>query len=280
MVHFFVPIRPGQARGIPWMAPALTAFAFAARWKQATVLAAEHAANQALVWYSEDDDGRDPDSEWAGDEIETAAGVQVTAARGWKPMQVDAKHPNAQFEMLRRAMYGDAGRWAAMPHNMVLLDSADHNYASGRLDAQPFYRANLRRRAWLESIGLNHWFARWYSEARRARPWGRQAPVEPPEIRWDWPGYRHVDPLKEASAQSIRLRSGTTNLTTECAEEGHDAMEILATRARELAEIQRLANEYGLSPQMVDLLATGQASTSAEGGTQHGPADSNIEDDE
>ena len=61
--------------------------------------------------------------------------------------------------------------------------------------------------------------------------------------QWFWDGMEHVDPLKEANAQRVRLENNTTTLARECARNGEDWEEILRQRAQE----KNLMNELGLT---------------------------------
>jgi len=57
-----------------------------------------------------------------------------------------------------------------------------------------------------------------------------------------WDGFAHVDPVKEAKAQSIRLASETTTLAEECSAEGRDYAKVMRQRAQE----QRMRKKLGL----------------------------------
>ena len=67
-------------------------------------------------------------------------------------------------------------------------------------------------------------------------------PVAEWKWRWIWQGWEHVDPTKEADAQTIRLMNNTTTLSDECARSGDDWRRVLRQRAAEKA----LARELGL----------------------------------
>jgi capsid protein len=67
-------------------------------------------------------------------------------------------------------------------------------------------------------------------------------PVAEWKWRWIWQGWEHVDPTKEADAQTIRLANNTTTLSDECARNGDDWRRVLRQRAAEKA----LAKELGL----------------------------------
>jgi len=63
------------------------------------------------------------------------------------------------------------------------------------------------------------------------------------ETAWFWDGMPAIDPLKEANAVEIRLRTGVTTLAQEYAAQGLDWEEALRQRAREV----ELMRELGLS---------------------------------
>ena len=64
---------------------------------------------------------------------------------------------------------------------------------------------------------------------------------------WFWDGQEHVDPMKEANAQRVRLESRTTTLATEYARQGKD----WETELRQIAKEQKLMDELGIAQQDV-----------------------------
>ena len=65
--------------------------------------------------------------------------------------------------------------------------------------------------------------------------------------QWFWDGHEHVDPAKEAAAQSQRLASNTTTLASEYARQGKDWETELRQRAKEM----KLMKELGLATQPI-----------------------------
>lgn len=60
---------------------------------------------------------------------------------------------------------------------------------------------------------------------------------------WFWDRQEHVDPLKEANAQRVRLESRTTSLASEYARQGKD----WETELRQIAKEQKLMDELGIA---------------------------------
>ena len=61
-----------------------------------------------------------------------------------------------------------------------------------------------------------------------------------PTTQWYWDGFEHVDPVKEANAQAIKLQSGTTTYSIEYGKQGRDWEEAFEQRAREKAKMDEL----------------------------------------
>lgn len=107
---------------------------------------------------------------------------------------------------------------------------------------------------WLEEQGS--------ATAGAVREWATAAEKDNVEAvflsphQWFWDGHEHVDPKKEADAQSVRLENHTTTLAYEYARQGRDWEVELRQRAKEKA----LLKELGLS-----VAAPTQTETEQEG---------------
>jgi capsid protein len=110
-----------------------------------------------------------------------------------------------------------------MPFNVAAANSSEYNYASGRLDWQVYFRMIRTVRAWIVEHLLDRVFFTWLREAQLITAM-RLPPIDSDRLmtQWFWPGSEHVDPMKEAGAQNLRLRSFNTNLAAEHAAQGRD----------------------------------------------------------
>ena len=133
-----------------------------------------------------------------------------------------------------------------MPYNVAAGDSSSYNYASGRLDHQVYFKSIRVDQDHIESIALDRVLLAWLDEAVRIPgllPEGLGPFIDWPH-EWFWDGEEHVDPLKEANAQAVRLQSNTTTLANEYARSGQDWETQLRQRAKEVA----LMRELGIGP--------------------------------
>src|SRR5690606_28500781 len=97
-------------------------------------------------------------------------------------------------------------------------NSSGYNYASGRLDHQMYFKAVRVEQAHLEAVVLDRILAAWLAEAALI-PGYLPSPTGGPfaEHTWFFDGHEHVDPLKESSAQALRLANHTTTYADEYA---------------------------------------------------------------
>ena len=251
MIHLFRPERPGQIRGIPEIMPALPLYAQLRRYTLAVIAAAETAADLAALLQTQAAP-EDPDDIEPLDAFDLERRSILTLPRGWTAQQMKAEQPTTTYQMFKREIINEIARCLGMPYNIAAGDSSGYNYASGRLDHQTYFKAVDVDRDYLETSAMEPLFERWWEEASLipgVLPDSLADLPEPPRHDWRWGGHEHVDPLKEANAQGVRLVNLTATLADECEKDGKDWEEVLAQRAKELGitvqklqelEVQRL----------------------------------------
>jgi lambda family phage portal protein len=246
VVHWYRCDRPGQARGIPDIMPALPLFAQLRRFTLAVLAAAETAADFAGILYTDAPANGEADSAEPFEPIELEKRALVTMPGGWKMSQLEAEQPVATHEMFVRVILREIARCLNVPLNVASGDSSGYNYASGRLDHQTYFKSIRVEQSHLECVVLDRILSAWLDEAVLIP--GLIPSGLPPFTTWDhqwfWDGREHVDPSKEASAQATRLANHTATLAEEYARRGLDWEEQLRQRAKEVA----LMTELGLAP--------------------------------
>jgi len=242
MVHWFRADRPGQSRGLPDILPALPLFAQLRRYTLAVIAAAESAANIAIFMKT----SAPPNGEAA--EVEPMATMEfepnmaVFGPEGWEPSQIRAEQPATTYSEFKHEILNEIARCLNMPFNVAAGNSSGYNYASGRLDHQTYFKSIRVEQAHLEDVVLDRLLDAWLREAVRVPgllPPAARALDDYPH-QWFWDGHEHVDPAKEASAQSERLANHTTTLAHEYAKQGKDWETELRQRAKEIALIKEL----------------------------------------
>jgi len=249
MLHLFRADRPGQARGIPDLLPALPLFAQLRRFTLAVLAAAETAADFAGILYTDAPPNGEADAVEPMDTIELEKRALLTMPGGWKMTQLQAEQPATTYAEFKHEILNEISRCLNMPYNIAAANSSGYNYASGRLDHQTYYKAIRVDQAHLEAVVLDPLLIAWLAEAiliPGLLPTG-SADIDPAAHQFFWDGHEHVDPLKEASAQATRLASHTTTLADEYARRGQDWEVQLRQRAKELTLMKELGLQTAAS---------------------------------
>ena len=250
VIHYFRSDRPGQARGIPDITPALPLFAQLRRFTLAVLAAAETAAEFAGILYTDAPAGGEADAAEPFEPIELEKRMLLTMPGGWKMSQMRAEQPATTYAEFKHEILNEIARCLNMPFNIAAGNSAGYNYASGRLDHQTYFKSIRVEQSRVVRDILDRVFAAWLTEAVLIEDYLPQ-PLRmigaDLSHQWFWDGHEHVDPAKEANAQQTRLTSHTTTLAHEYARQGRDWEAELRQRAKELA----LMRELGLASESV-----------------------------
>lgn len=239
VIHWFRSDRPGQTRGIPEIQASLSLFAQLRRYTLAVLDAAETAANLAALIYSDaPPDSDDAVEAEAFDTFDLERNTAMTLPMGWKATQLKAEQPTSTYSEFKKQIISEAGRCVSMPYNITAGDSSSYNYSSGRLDHQTFFSAVEIDRIDCEDVVLDPIFDRWLSEASLIEEFIGQEfrTIEPVAREWYWDQPVSIDPVKDATAKEIRLRSGQDTVEEICAEVGKDGKEFKEKLAKEVAE--------------------------------------------
>lgn len=242
MLHWFRADRPGQARGIPDIMPALPLFAQLRRFTLAVLAAAETAADFAGILYTDAPANGEADAAEPFEPIELEQRALVTMPGGWKMSQIEAEQPATTYKEFKHEILNEIARCLNMPFNVAAGNSSGYNYASGRLDHQTYYKSIRVEQAHLETNVLDRILLAWLDEAALIPGFlpSDAGPIASWAHQWFWDGNEHVDPAKEANAQSTRLMNHTTTLAYEYARQGRDWEEALRQRAKELYLMKEL----------------------------------------
>jgi lambda family phage portal protein len=240
VIHWFRADRPGQARAVPEITPALPLFALLRDFSLATVDAAKTSAAITAVIKTMADANSEVDVTAPFDEIEIPRNLMMTLPDGCDITQFKSEHPNSTYADFVDKILNEIARCLNMPFNVAAGNSSKHNYASGRMDHQVYFKSIQIDQASCEQVVLDRIFARWLDEALLLPNYLPSLGMVDVSHQWFWDGREHVDPLKEANAQTARLDSHTTTLADEYARRGLDWETQLRQRAKEIALIKEL----------------------------------------
>ena len=115
--------------------------------------------------------------------------------------------------MFVRSIVNQIACAVSVPLNIALCNSADLNYASGRLDQQGYHKTLDVERSYFEIEVLDRILAKWFDEAVFVDGLipSELGPLDEIPHTWTWDGREHVDPAKEGKGQQSRLVNGTSH---------------------------------------------------------------------
>lgn len=234
ITHWFLLRRPGQHRAVPEFRSTLNTGAASRRWREATVGAAETAADVSVLLHTtlnpNEIDAADPMST-----VEFQKRMMTALPMGYDATQMKAEHPNATYEAFNKAQIAEQGRPKSMPYNKAACDSSGYNYASGRLDHQTYYAMLDFEREDCADLVLDHIFGVWFEEFVLVHGLALD-PHEEPDHEWDWPKHPTADSVSEAQADDINLKNGSMPLSQLYASNGYDFE----------TQVEAMANDYGV----------------------------------
>lgn len=261
VIHYANLPRVGQHRGVSEMSPALHVFNDMRRYSTAVVLAAEIAARVSFIITNQLDPQLFSDKHMGDNNqvffpdmisdpnespydmtpsnrfMEGGIFDGIVLPDGYDAKQMRAEQPTSQYQTFLKAKIEEAARVFQMPFNVAAGNSSSYNYASGRLDHQTYHKALKVERSRIEDVILSRVYAAW-EEFDRPLHWEDYV-ADDVEATWMWDGFEHVDPVKEANAQAVRLANGVTTLAEECAREGRDYLTVIRQRRRELDHFRK-----------------------------------------
>lgn len=238
MLHWFTLRRPGQHRAVPEFRSTLNVGAGARRWREATIAAAEEAANYAVILHTNLPPEQTADLAAPFSEVPSTKRAMVAAPMGWAPQQMDAKHPNATHEAFHRSQINEQARPKSIPQNVAMCDSSGYNFASGKLDHGTYFLVCDVEREDGNDLVLEKAFARWFERAALVYGWAVE-PSELPAHGWDWPKHPVADLKSHAAANDTRLKNGTLTLSQAYADDGQDFED----------KLPQMAKDYGVTPE-------------------------------
>jgi lambda family phage portal protein len=251
--HVFIPERPEQTRGIPWLHAVMTETKNLTGFVEAAIIASRVGASKMGFFTSPDGDlapladGTDPDGELYTD-VEPGKFAALPNGYDFKPFDPD--YPNEMVESFMKAMLRNIASGINVAYHTLSSDLEGVNFSSTRagtleerdawMTVQGFYVLsfkNLVYSNWLKYALLN---GRITLKKGSALPAEKYAIYNKPVFngrRWQW-----VDPSKDVKANTDALFAKITSHTRVLADEGVDIRELW----QEIADEEDLAEELEL----------------------------------
>ena len=250
ILHVYPLKRPGQIRGIPFFAPALTHFRYLGDYLSAEVVAAKLAACLA-VFITVNDPMLGAQAAATGTDSASGKGLEYI-----EPGMIQRLKPGEGINVLEQKRGGETfstflegvlrilGVSLGLPYELLLKDFSKTNYSSARA-------ALLEARRWFTF--LRAWFAAafcqpvWdlvleeaYLRGQFAAPDFYAQRAELCRVQWIGGGWGWVDPVKEVQSSIDAINAGLSTHAKEIAGQGEDWEETFDQLVREQKYAQAL----------------------------------------
>lgn len=167
ILHHWLPTRPEQRRGVPWLAPIIALLKDLDTYTDAEIKAAVVSA--FFTVFIKSDSGASPvfgddAAGAAGDEIAMGPAAVVGLAKGEDAVFADPKRPNVAFDPFVQALLQQVGMALGIPFEL-LIKRFNSSYSASKaalLDAWMFFRG---QRTWLARSFCQPVYETWLSEA-------------------------------------------------------------------------------------------------------------------
>jgi len=232
VLHLYDKLRPGQTRGVPYLAPVIETLKQLGEYTDAELMAAVVAGMFTVFIETEDGttnlDLTNTDTETGAtasdDDIKLGNGAVVGLAQGEKINTADPGRPNAAFDPFVEAILRQVGSALEIPFEL-LIKHFSASYSASRASLLEAWRFFRRRRAWLVSSFCQPVYEEFITEQVALGYLDAPGFFDDPEIRHaylgtNWRGLPqgHIQPLQEANAMKTRTEIGVTTLDQETAE--------------------------------------------------------------
>lgn len=227
--HAFRGDLPGQTRGVSWFASILPYLQQLREYTAAVVEAAKVSAKVFATVKTQNgyafDDGLLVPNEFANNPgcpydyasggYETTNGKLLKLAPGEEMQAFSTAQPTTAADAFVASSAAQIGFALGLPRNKATGSSHEYNFASGRLDNQPFEMLiETLRREQIEATVCDRIFRRFYEtlEADLVERFDDAPSPDDADWEWIWPAPPLVDPEAKARADSIRVKSGQATL--------------------------------------------------------------------
>lgn len=244
VLHLFKRVRPGQNRGVPYLAPVIESLKQLDRYTEAEIMAAV-VSGMFTVFVTSENQGLDPANQMgmatetgarlSDKDVKMAPGAMIDLGPNEKIETANPGRPNTAFDPFVQAVLRQVGVALELPFE-ILIKHFTASYSAARaamLEAWKFFRT---RRDWLASRFCQPIYETFLAEAIASGRISAPGFFDDPLIRaaycaaqWQGDGPGAIDPLKEVLAVEKRLEVGLTTLAKETAandgsdwEDNHD----------------------------------------------------------
>jgi lambda family phage portal protein len=239
VVHIFDRLRPGQSRGVPYLAPVMECLKQLDRYTEAELMGAVVSAMFTVFVKTQGGDGLSTEAGFADDQIGPSSNTTLVDPRkqiglgngsivdlvpGEDVSFADPKRPNTAFDGFVTSILRQIGVSLGLPYE-VLVKHFTASYSASRAALIQAWQVFKQRRDFIATGFCDHVYEAFMEEAVAIGRIDAPGFFDDPAIRrayleCDWVGDApgQIDPLKEIQAAELRTEVGVSDLAAECME--------------------------------------------------------------
>jgi lambda family phage portal protein len=247
VLHIYRKDRPGQVRGVPWLAPVVVTLRDLDEYEEAELVRKKiEACFAAFVTQPQGPDGppiasATPDLA-TGKRVESFEPGMIEYLKPGEEITFASPSASAGYRDYVAAKQAQIATGLQLTYEQLTGDLSRVNYSSYRAGLLSF-RNGIEGFRWLTFIPMlcTPVWERFLAVGYAAGVFARDVSLL---VRAEWtpPGFGSVDPYKDSLATLNRLRTGTLTLRQAIAEQGYDP----DAQLEQIAEINRLLDERGI----------------------------------
>jgi len=222
VIHLYRQTRPGQRRGVPYLAPVINHLKILSEYTEAELTAALISGLFTVFLKNESDEGDMAES--FDENIELGPGAIVSLTKDESIETADPKRPNTAYDPFVTTIFRQIGAGLGIPYE-ILLKHFTSSYTASRAAFLEAWRIFKTRRRWIGDGFCQPFYEAVITEAVLS---GRlQAPgfLDDPFVRkaylgsvWTGPAAGQINEKVETSAAAARVKEGFSTRAREAAE--------------------------------------------------------------
>lgn len=255
ILHVFRGDRPGQIRGIPWLASAILRLRDFDEYEDAQLIRQKIAACFA-VFVTDNDPGTETTKAAISDRVTPGLIEVLPAGKDIKFGNPPA--PDGYADFSRVTLHGVSAA-LGVTYEAMTTDLSTVNFSSARMGWLEFHR-NINQWQWQIMVpqAIEPIF-QWFLEAAYIAGFS----TDGASAEWTPPIREQIDPVKETFAANAAIRSGQTTLKETIRSRGYDPDKVFKERQEELAELDKLGIVTDSDPRKINIAGTEQPSDGA-----------------
>ena len=258
LIHVYEQLRPGQSRGVPYLAPVIEMLHQLGKYTDAELQSAV-ISSYFTVFVKTPEGGAnfstflpsDEGGETADEDYTMGSGAIVGLAEGEEISTANPGRPNATFGPFVESILRQIGACLGLPFEL-LIQHFTKSYSAARTAMLNAWKVFLTRRSFMVDHFCNLVYELWMEEAVLRERVIAPGFLTDPLLRkaflgnlWIGPAAGQIDPTKETAAAQARVDGFFSNIAKESAEMGIDYdmnMKQVEREQKRIAKLRKIMN--------------------------------------